>query len=228
MRIRVIFTLFVIFFAFDTQAAVVKKSNSGICHDEQSPHYHRTSRFKAFDSLDLCLASGGRLPANRRNAVIESSTYQRNAFQHWIDENNNCLNTRHELLKSQSTGPVTMHDDGCRVLRGRWNDPYSGQVFFDSSQVDVDHLIPLRWAWEHGASNWNSDKRKTFANDERNLFIVSASLNRSKGAKGPSEWLPPNEAFHCQYVTRYLRILIIYDFNESVRGPLRELRSSLC
>jgi hypothetical protein len=43
---------------------VVKKSKSGICHDASSRYYKRTKRFTAFDSLEGCLASGGRLPKN--------------------------------------------------------------------------------------------------------------------------------------------------------------------
>jgi hypothetical protein len=35
-------------------------------------------------------------------------------------------------------------------------------------------------------------------------------VNRQKGAKGPLEWMPPRESFHCQYVTRFKRVLIIY------------------
>lgn len=94
--------------------------------------------------------------------------------------------------------------------------------------MDVDHLVPLRWAWINGAYAWSDEKREQFANDERNLFIVSASANRSKGARGPDEWLPPNEAFHCQYVTRYLRILILYDFSEEQREGIRTLRATVC
>jgi hypothetical protein len=29
---------------------------------------------------------------------------------------------------------------------------------------------------------------------------VSASANRSKGARDPAVWLPPNQEFHCEYV----------------------------
>ena len=41
---------------------VVKKSKSGICHDTSSRWYGRTKHYKAFDSLEDCLQSGGRLP----------------------------------------------------------------------------------------------------------------------------------------------------------------------
>src|SRR5690554_3255764 len=137
-------------------------------------------------------------------------------------------NTRHELLQDLSTGPVTMSENGCRVVRGRWNDPYSGDVLFDSSKMDIDHLVPLAWAWKHGASSWTDTERKKFANDPVNLFAVTASLNRSKGAQGPDTWLPPNKAFQCQYVTRYLRVMLNYDFNSDAVDDIRMIRSRIC
>jgi hypothetical protein len=41
---------------------VVKKSNSGICHDSSSQWYSQTIHYTAFGSLQECLNSGGRLP----------------------------------------------------------------------------------------------------------------------------------------------------------------------
>lgn len=41
---------------------VVKKSSSGICHDKSSQYYATTKNFVAFDNIQLCLDSGGRLP----------------------------------------------------------------------------------------------------------------------------------------------------------------------
>lgn len=227
---------FIIFLALtcvitSAYAQKVKQSTSGICHDTSSPHYERTQNYQAFESMDECLANNGRLPANQTRQTERAgitNDYNRSAFRHWTDTNRNCLNTRHELLKSQSTGPVTKSSDGCRVLHGRWNDPYTGNIFLESRLVDVDHVVPLQWAWINGASTWSDEKREQFANDERNLFIVSASVNRSKGARGPNEWLPPNEAFHCQYVTRFLRILILYEFPEEPRQRLSTLRTATC
>jgi hypothetical protein len=40
----------------------VKKSRSGICHDRGSRWYDQTIHFEAFDTLNACLESGGRLP----------------------------------------------------------------------------------------------------------------------------------------------------------------------
>lgn len=88
--------------------------------------------------------------------------------------------------------------------------------------------MPLAWAWEHGAQAWSAEERKRFANDERNLFAVTASLNRSKGAKGPETWLPPNRQFQCQYVTRYLRVMLMYDFESAARNDIRTIQQRVC
>jgi hypothetical protein len=42
----------------------VKKSDSGICHDKSSTSYNVTKKFEAFPTMDACLKSGGRMPAN--------------------------------------------------------------------------------------------------------------------------------------------------------------------
>ena len=43
-------------------APIVKKSDSGICHDTKSPSYERTKKFTEYKTIDECLKSGGKLP----------------------------------------------------------------------------------------------------------------------------------------------------------------------
>jgi hypothetical protein len=43
-------------------SGVVKKSRSGICHAPGTTHYAQTLRFTAYDSIEACLMSRGRLP----------------------------------------------------------------------------------------------------------------------------------------------------------------------
>ena len=43
---------------------VVKLSSSGVCHPPDSSSYNQTKSFTPYDSLDDCLAAGGRSPAN--------------------------------------------------------------------------------------------------------------------------------------------------------------------
>lgn len=159
-----------------------------------------------------------------------SPVYDRDKFGGWSDENGNCLNTRHELLKNLSTGPIHYSPNGCRVIRGRWLDPYTKQTFTDSSDLDIDHLVPLHWAWQRGASRWPNTKRRAFGNDRRNLFAVDDGTNRAKAAAGPLEWLPPNKDFRCQYVTRFWRIVLIYELRISPYEHLAmtKQRENLC
>lgn len=136
--------------------------------------------------------------------------YDRTLFGSWADVDGDCQSTRHEQLANLSTGPITLSDDGCRVIRGRWLDPYTGMIFQNSSDLDIDHIVPLFWAWQRGAYAWSDSERTAFANDPANLFAVDDGTNRSKGAQGPLEWLPPNDDFHCEYVTRFWRIVRKY------------------
>ncbi len=209
---------------------VVKKSSSGICHAKDSRWYARTKTFTPYETLDACLNSGGRLPKGytHRQKQSQSASYDRNAFNHWIDRDGDCLNERHELLEKLSTGPVHYSDDKCRVVRGRWNDPYTGKIFFASSDVDVDHIVALKRAWDTGAASWSDEKRERFANDPVNLLVVDDGTNQSKGARSILDWLPPNKKFHCAYATRYLRVLIRYELSKTYQDNVRAVKKQLC
>ena len=195
--------------------AVVKLSNSGICHDSSSRSYNRTKSFTPFQSLEDCLDAGGRLPKSQSGKGKSSSSnlreYRREHFgSGWADTDGDCQNSRHEALIAQSTGQVTFKDQGkCMIQTGRWISMYSGMVIHDATAIDIDHVVPLKWAWDHGANNWTKERRVEFANDPANLLAVEASLNRQKGAKGPDKWQPPTN--QCQYLSRFRRIAIKYD-----------------
>jgi hypothetical protein len=42
----------------------VKKSKNNICHDKSSRSYKRTKNYIPYNTIEDCLASGGRLPKN--------------------------------------------------------------------------------------------------------------------------------------------------------------------
>ncbi|MBV0934774.1 HNH endonuclease family protein [Marinobacterium weihaiense] len=224
--------------ATTSQAATVKQSSSGICHDENSSYYERTKNFKPFSSLDACLRAGGRLPkgysgsssTSSSSKSASSSGYSREQFgRGWADTDGDCQNSRHEALIAQSTGKVRFKTGReCRVIAGRWISPFTGAVIHDPSQIDIDHVVPLKWAWEHGAASWSRAQRERFANDPANLLSVEASLNRQKGAKGPDQWLPP--ANQCQYVLRFTRVMKTYKLKLSPPEERRfaQTRSRVC
>jgi len=140
--------------------------------------------------------------------------YDRSDWKHWIDSDHDCQNTRHELLLRESLEPVTFKTElKCNVATGLWFGQYLGVVFTESSDLDLDHIIPLKWAHDHGAWRWSGEDKQLFANDYQNLILVDDGRNQSKGAKGPGEWMPDNSAYHCMYVFRWSYLIGKYNLS---------------
>jgi hypothetical protein len=95
-------------------------------------------------------------------------------------------------------------------LSGEWYDPYSGDTFTISKDLDLDHIVPLKVAHGHGADKWSREHKALFANDLGNLILAKASLNRQKGAKRLTEWLPPNFSYRCEYIARFNAVMAKY------------------
>jgi len=144
-------------------------------------------------------------------AVLTGAGYDRDEWMPsgWEDADHNCLDTRQEVLVQESLIPVKFSDDGCKVTGGLWICKYSGEVLTDPAQLDIDHLIPLKNAYDSGASHWSASTKKAYANyldDPDHLIAVRAKYNRSKGSKGPEDWKPPLKASWCEYAIAWSRI----------------------
>ena len=83
-------------------------------------------------------------------AVADSAgcpKYDRKSYHHWIDENRDCQNARHEVLIEESLSKVGFKSSkGCRVVSESWNDPYAGRTIIDATKLDIDHMVPLEEA----------------------------------------------------------------------------------
>ena len=137
--------------------------------------------------------------------------YSRHAFRHWIDADRDGCDTRQEvLIEEAETGSITLHPSRrCRVTAGEWRSHYDDVRVTNPSDLDVDHLVPLAEAWDSGAWVWDDARREAFANDldhPSSLIAVTASTNRSKGARDPAEWMPPNGNYACTYVAAWITV----------------------
>lgn len=142
--------------------------------------------------------------------LATTSSYRRSEWGGWSHKEHNCQNTRHEILAARSLKPVTFSKKGCKVSEGAWDDYYYPETLSKTSDVDIDHLVPLKHAHENGGSHWNSAEKSKFANDPENLVITHKSYNRMKGAKTISEWLPVNKAYACRYMKDWFHIKAKY------------------
>ena len=134
--------------------------------------------------------------------------YVRTLFNIWIDADGNGCNTRQEVLVTESLTPATT-GSSCRILSGSWFSPYDGVATRTASSFDIDHMVPLKEAWDSGAWAWTSDQRQAYANDltdPRTLIAVSASANRSKSDRDPAQWLPSRSGYVCTYLANWISI----------------------
>lgn len=124
--------------------------------------------------------------------------------------------TRNDILARDLENVVK--DGDCVVTKGTLNpDLYSGKVVEHTkikgtkSVVEIDHIVPLSYAYQHGASEWDQETRYAFANDPENLIAVYSKENNLKRDKGPSNWLPSNQSYKCEYSNDFLNVIKKYD-----------------
>lgn len=166
--------------------------------------------------------------------VNEFSTgYSRDLFRHWIDADRDSCNTREEVLIEESMSTAQVDRFGCAVVAGDWFSAFDGLTHTDPSNLDIDHLVPLKEAWDSGAHLWTSEQRERFANDlgdGRSLIAVTNSVNRSKGDRDPSQWLPPRSAYVCQYISDWIAVKWQWNLtmDQSEWGRIRNLLTGQC
>ncbi|MGI8650532.1 MAG: HNH endonuclease family protein [Rubrobacter sp.] len=156
--------------------------------------------------------------------------YSRESFPHWSDALENGWEVPSESCDTRDAalirdGENVVVGDSCSITSGTWVDPYAGETNTDSSDVDIDHIVPLANAWRSGADNWDEAERERFANAPDNLLASDAGENRSKGDRGPEAWRPPDESAWCDYAVRWTLVKDEYalSINPDERSALEEM-----
>ena len=158
-----------------------------------------------------------------RQASVPSDipAYDRDQWRHWIDADGDCQDTRQEVLIDESTTQVTFKSARqCRVASGTWDGPFTGQLFNDPSDLDVDHMVPLANAHRSGGWDWDRAKKRRFANDlsyDGHLNAVLKSVNSYKRDKGPEAWKPPDQSYWCEYAIHWIKIKVDWDLTATKR-----------
>src|SRR5665647_520810 len=162
-----------------------------------------------------------------------TSAYDRDFFQHWIDADGDGCDTRQEVQMAESTTGTTP-TGGCPVTSGRWESWYDGGVWTAPGDVDIDHMVPLSEAWDSGAWAWTPEQRRDFANDlgfGGSLAAVTDNVNQSKGEKDPAQWLPPaGGAATCRYIADWVAVKYRWalTIDTTERATLTSLLSGGC
>jgi len=157
------------------------------------------------DSLELVIATD------------QTTGYNRALFKHWIDTDKDGCNTRSEVLIEEAVVKPKIGSK-CKLTGGKWLSTYDGKSVSKSSDLDVDHMVPLAEAWRSGAWKWSAAQRQAYANDlsdSRALIAVTLSTNRSKGDKDPALWLPAKE--QCTYTVNWIAIKVKYSLTVDIK-----------
>ncbi|MSY48475.1 MAG: DUF1524 domain-containing protein, partial [Actinobacteria bacterium] len=159
--------------------------------------------------------------------------YKRSLFIHWADLNGDGCDTREEILKRDSTSKPQVDPYRCYVVAGDWVSPYDGARLSDRGDVDIDHVVALKEAWDSGAWAWSESQRKAYANDmtdRRTLIAVTDRVNVSKSDKDPSNWMPPLRSYWCTYLGDWISVKARWglSMDQSEFGRINNLLASDC
>lgn len=150
-----------------------------------------------------------------------TSDFQRYQFgEAWSDDVNvefghNGCNTRDDILRRDLKNLV-VRPFTCFAQSGTLVDPYTATTIAftrgpqSSNSIEIDHVVSLADAWYKGARAWDPQRRLDFANDPRNLLAVSPQANFDKAFRDAASWLPPNQAFRCDFVARQIDVKTAY------------------
>ncbi|GAA0583967.1 HNH endonuclease [Kribbella sandramycini] len=163
--------------------------------------------------LHAAPASAASITANQLLAGLtvraeHTTGYNRDLFPHWVDADGDSCDTREEILIAESTTSASV-GAACKVLSGSWTSWYDGATWTNPSDVDIDHVVALKEAWDSGAHAWTTAKRTRYANDldyAWSLDAITDNVNASKSDKDPAQWLPPLAATHCSYAIHWLAV----------------------
>lgn len=154
------------------------------------------------------------------------TAYNRKDWPHWIDADNDCQNTRAEILIRDNTGTIKYkRNKPCNVSWGKWVCPYTGKEFTKASDMDIDHIVPLSDAHRTGGAGWSRKKKREFANDPLNLIAVDDDINKEKSDQGPDEWRPPLKSYWPEYARKWRAVKQKYNLfiSPSEEAALQEM-----
>jgi hypothetical protein len=150
--------------------------------------------------------------------------YDRDQFPHWHTVEGAC-NTREMVLQRDGDGVEVGTD--CAPTSGSWTSPYDGGTWTETSDVDIDHMVPLAAAWRSGAADWTTAQREAFANDlgSPQLWAVTDNVNQSKSDQTPDQWKPPLQSNWCQYASAYTHVKYTYELTvtDAEQGALEDM-----
>jgi hypothetical protein len=151
------------------------------------------------------LAVLGRIPI----ANEHDTGYDRDRFGYPSGGGLTGCDTRQRVLIDESLVPVPPAPAFCAFSGGRWYSAYDGVTTTNTQDLEIDHVVALKEAWDSGAFAWADVRLVAFGNDlsdDRTLIAVTAASNQQKGDSDQSDWLPSLASAQCPFIGNWLAI----------------------
>ena len=205
------------------------ESNSDTTEDAQtsSKQNNQTGSISSDSKSEATTTDSSDVMSGITIMEAENVSYEREQYQPSWSVGSGC-DIRSQLLTSTSLVTVQYGSKGCTVEYGSWYDPYTGETLTGDpyqgdgleNDLDIDHIIPLKYVNSHGGYYWSDTQKRAYGASMSALnfgvyVAVSASENRKKSDKGPSEYYPPNSAYRCEYAQKWRDIARKYNIGLS-------------
>lgn len=154
----------------------------------------------------------------------KTQSFNETSFPHFISSDKNpCWSVKNSILYAQkSEGKFVMQDayrhetsdmtKACSIKEGTWIDTYTGKKLSVDS-ANLDFVIPLQYANNHGASSWDNSKKQAFANDKDNFVVASTSAIAKRHGRTPAKWLPDNNKYACVLSKKFVSVANKYSLS---------------
>ena len=100
--------------------------------------------------------------------------------------------------------PQSVEQDIVRSLGGVVYGPYTARCFGSTSETEIEHIVATSEAHDSGLCAAGGATRKAFARDLNNLTLASPVVNRQKGGRDASEWMPAQN--RCWFAGRVVAV----------------------
>ena len=192
-----------------------------------------TSRTEASNSVKSVGGAGLSVLQTIRIENERPTGYVRALFEHWRDIDGDGCDAREQVLKRDSVTLPQVDPYKCKVIAGDWVSPYDGARWSDPTDIDIDHVVALKEAWDSGAWAWSAATRNAYANDttdRRTLLAVTDNVNQQKSDRDPSNWVPPLKSNLCTYLGNWISVKARWNLSmdQSEWGRIKNLLNSSC
>lgn len=122
----------------------------------------------------------------------------------WQPRTRSCQKAYTQALAKASTVDIRYAKKGdcVFVVEGEWLDPYTTEVITELGDIALDQLVSYREAHRYGGAYWSHAQRMELVSDSDNIVPVASMSKKARAGKSPTQWMPENKAYWCDYIVR--------------------------